>query len=237
MASSPRSPLFAVLLSLLLVLLAAPSVRSQNFQLYFCWLSFSDPQTSGGAVWTESISGNLTVSAAALTLATFPTLYTAPVVSLSGVRTYSTPSGNWTSAVSLGSSGTDGSSNSMYLFIQNASYAAADSRQLDSSGITLSLATASPLTGTTNMVNTITIKWSSTTMTYVQVSGGCDESAESLHVVEPAAVLRHWLGVQLHYSGLPRLQQLRRRSSSASAPTATAATTRMETGTCSTTAS
>ena len=171
--SSPRclSSLCVVLLSLLLALLSAPAVRSQNIQLYFCWLSFSDPQTSGGLVWSESISGNITVSASALT-PTSVTLYSGPIVSLSGVRTYSTPAANWSSAVSLGASGTDGSSNNLQLFVQNANFSNADSRQLDTTGIALTLASAQPLTGTSNMVTSLTIKWSASAGTYVQVSGG-----------------------------------------------------------------
>ena len=171
--SSPRSrsSLCAVLLSLLLALLSAPVVRAQNFQLYFCWLSFSDPQTSGGAVWSESISGNITVSASALTPAS-ATLYSGPIVALSGVRTYSTPTANWSSAVSLGATGTDGSSNTLQLFVQNANFSSADSRQLDTTGITLALASAQPLTGTSSMVSSLTIKWSASAGTYVQVSSG-----------------------------------------------------------------
>ena len=179
MALLHRSPLLASLLSLLFIALSAPaSVRCQsaNFQLYFCWLSYSDPQTSNGAVWTESISGNLTVSATSLSPLSV-TMYSAPIVSLSGVRTYSTPTANWTSTVSLGAAGTDGSNNNLLLFIQNSSYASADSRQLDTNGITLSLASTAPLTGTSNMVNTITIKWSNAAGTYVQVSSGQTSAA------------------------------------------------------------
>ena len=167
-----RLPFFAAVLSFLLLLLSVPSVRAQstNFDLYFCWLSFSDPQTSGGAVWSESISGNLTIALTSIT-ATSPTTSTAPIVALSGTRTYTTPSATWSSAVSLGTKGQDGSSNMLMLFIQNSSYSSADSRQLDTTGITFQLASSQPLTGTSSMVSSLTIKWSPSSATYVQVMG------------------------------------------------------------------
>ena len=161
----------SLLLSLLLVVLSSSCVRCQNVPVYFCWLSFSDPQTSNGAVWTESISGNITVSPAAFSPLSV-TMYSAPIISLVGTRTYSTPSANWSSSVTLGASGTDGSSNNLMIFIQNSSFASADSRQLDTTGITLTLASAQPLAGTSSMVTSITIKWSSASQTYVQVSNG-----------------------------------------------------------------
>ena len=163
-----------VLCALLSALLRAPLSAAQSGLVYFCWLSFSDPQASSGAAWSESISGTMMVNWAQFGPYA-PSVYKAPIQSITGTRTYTTAGSTLTTAISMGAAGTDGSNNQALVFIHNNSRPGDDSRQLDGTGITFALAQAQPLAGTTNAVSTVTIKWSTTAGKLgglVEVSGG-----------------------------------------------------------------
>ena len=164
---------------LLLLLQCLPSLSAQALSgpVYFCWLSFSDPQQSSTA-WSESMSGYLTVNWAALALAANSRYtYTVPITAISGNRVYTTATTTYNTTLSLGTSGTDGSNNALLVYVHTSDgpTQSADSRQLDTRGITFSLTQPQPLAGSSSTVSSLTIKWSGTVGALggnVEVSGG-----------------------------------------------------------------